>query len=685
MTEAPRRTQTERGKRPSFCYESVISPPALSATYPGHMCPFDEESATEQRAGDTTGHASSHPLDNESGGDSDDRPLNTRLLSTFGATAFLSAAAVAGACLAGSVWVAAGSLLLGGLLVAGLSAHVTRTVGPAGVHPEGRDAGSAHDPAGGEGERMQALTQLMSRTSGEGHLEESFRTFLREVREATDATYAALSIFDDDGDLAEFFTLGLTEAQKEEIGRPPEGEGLLGYIHEQQGMLHLDDMAQHSESVGFPDGHPPMQSLLAAPITYQGRPLGNLYLSDKEEVITFSEADAQFVESASEAAAVLINEKEVRLENERVRQELRHETEAIASILDRLADGDLTVDIPQDSDDEDIARVWDRLQGTVGNLRQMVEQVQEAAESTSASASQISASSDQMAASAEEQSAQAEEVAAAVEELNQTINENAKSVQRTAEAAQTGGEEARRGGDIVGETTEKMEEIAEVVDRAASTIERLGESSEEIGRVVDKIDEIAEQTNLLALNAAIEAARAGEEGKGFAVVAEEVRDLAEEADAATDEVAEMIGQVQSESDEAVERVRQGTERVDEGLELAGQAGDALEAIVDAIEEVEERADEIAAASEQQSTTSEEIARSIQSISTAARESAAGVTQVSGSADELEGLTERLRRGVQRFTLEAETESAQKRPSETAPQERASGRRSTKPHSPTASS
>jgi len=628
----------------------------LSYFFPGAMCPFDQESAPDQQTTRPAGHALSRSAGDGPGGEKDGTRLATRLLLTFGATALLSAAAVTGACLAGSVWAAGGSLLVGGALAAVLSAHVARTEGQPGVHHQEEHSGKAHVRE--EGERMQALTQLMSHTSAEDDLEAAFRTFLREVREVTEAKYAALSIFNDDGDIAEFFTLGLTEEQKERIGGLPEGEGLLGYIHEQQGMLHLDDMTQHSESVGFPDGHPPMQSLLAAPITYQGRPLGNLYLSDKEDVITFSDADVQFVESASEAAAVLINEKEFRIENQRVRQRLRHETEAIASVLDRLADGDLSVDIPQDSEDEDIARVWDRLRGTVDSLRQMVEQVQEAAASTSASASQISSSSDQMAASTEEQSAQAEEVAAAVEELNQTINENAKSVQRTAEAAETGGQEARRGEEVFDKTAEKMEEIAEVVDRAARTIERLGNSSGKIGQVVDRIDEIADQTNLLALNAAIEASRAGEEGKGFAVVAEEVRELADEANAATDEVAGMIEQVQSEAQEAVERVQQGTKRVDEGLELTGQAGETLDTIIDSIEEVEERAEEIAAASEQQSTTSEEIARSIQSISTAAQESAAGVTQVSGSADELNKLTEELRQGIQQFNLGVEGNSSQ---------------------------
>jgi methyl-accepting chemotaxis protein len=85
--------------------------------------------------------------------------------------------------------------------------------------------------------------------------------------------------------------------------------------------------------------------------------------------------------------------------------------------------------------------------------------------------------------------------------------------------------------------------------------------------------------------------------------------------------------------------------------LADQVGETIGEVVSSIEEVEERTDEIAAASEEQSTTSEEIARSVQSISTAAQESAAGVTEVSGAADDLERVTERLRKGVDAFVLE----------------------------------
>ncbi|MCS3612928.1 methyl-accepting chemotaxis protein [Salinibacter ruber] len=377
------------------------------------------------------------------------------------------------------------------------------------------------------------------------------------------------------------------------------------------------------------------------------------------------EARAQKEEAEKMAERLEKQKSSVEKQVEEATQELQAQKDALSEhvsqmleAMSRFADGDLSVRVRTDRDDE-IGDLFDGFNQAVGSVQQILSDVKEATRQTASTADQISSSSDQMAASAEEQSAQSEEVAAAVEELNQTIGENAKSVQSVAEAAGEGSRQARNGQEVVSEATAKIKEIAADVQDTAETIGRLQDSSEQISTVVETIDEIAGQTNLLALNAAIEAARAGgdeagtETGQGFAVVAEEVRELADETDQATSEISSIIGEVQSEIDEAVEAARRSSQNAKDGIDLSEKASETLSEIVSSIERVEQKADEIAAASEEQSTTSEEIAQSVQSISTAAQQSAAGVTQVSDVAGELESVTGKLQRRLQRFTVDEE--------------------------------
>ncbi len=606
--------------------------------------------------------------------------LTVRLLVAFGGTALFSAGAAAGPLLLSSTWAGVG-LLVGGLLVVGGGAvHVARSLGGAtdrlrraaaayrrGTPQEApslpssgplRDIGThLHHLAGTDTDRTQALAQIMNRTSAEDDLEAAFRTFLGDVRDVTEATYAALSIFDDDGDVENFYTLGITDEQKEQIGHLPEGEGLLGHIHEQQEMLDLDDMSQHPASVGFPEGHPPMESLLAAPITYQGQPLGNLYLSEKEDVTTFTRADAQFVESAAEAAAVLINEKRSRLKNKQMRTTLRQETKALADVLGQVADGNLAVEIPQDSADPDIARVWDRLDETIGSLRGVLGDATAASEKVAAASDQLAGTVDEMSAGAEEQSAQTDEVAAAMEEMSRTILDNAETVERTSQRAEHTKQAARENGDIIYRTIEKMEQIEDAVEQSTKTVDRLGRSSEEIGEIVATIDDIAKQTNLLALNAAIEAARAGEAGSSFGVVAQEVRDLAERTAQATEQIEAVIADVQSEVQAAVDAMNDGYEEVKQGIELADRAGGALDDMIDDVQQVADDIDNIAAATQQQSTTSEQITQSINEISSVTSQNARGVTRIADSTENLSALSNRLMSTVESFTLEDESSNA----------------------------
>lgn len=573
-----------------------------------------------------------------------------RVWAEGGAAVLVAVGTGLGAGWGGPVWVSVLLTVVGVLVAGGLVGHLAVRLGRGAC----RQAGVAEraQAAAERGARdIEALSGLIARTSREADLSDAFRAFLSEIREATAARYAALSIFDEDGQVEKFFTLGMTDAQKERIGRLPQGEGLLGHIHEQQEVLRLDAMSEHDASVGFPEGHPPMQSLLAAPITYRGEALGSLYLSDKDEDIVFDAADERLVRSAAEAAAVLINEKQIAIETDRMRQSLRRETDAIGAVLSRLAEGDLTVEVNRSSHDANLDALWERLAETVHGLRKLLGDVRQATTQLSSTSDQIAATTQQMAAGAEEQSAQTEEVASAMEEMSRTVLDNAKTTERTADLAARTERTAEANAEVVRETVAKMNEIGAVVERSVNTVRELGMSSEEIGEIVATIDEIADQTNLLALNAAIEAARAGEHGAGFAVVADEVRELAERTAQATARIEEMITGIQAETQRAVAAMDDGQQEVEEGIDLADQAGDALETMIGNVQEVTDDIGEIAAATEQQSTTSEQISHSVNSISTVTGQTAQGVTEIATSADVLADLSDQLVGAIDQFKFQ----------------------------------
>jgi len=370
----------------------------------------------------------------------------------------------------------------------------------------------------------------------------------------------------------------------------------------------------------------------------------------------FNEMVANMENSSEVLRAEKVNAETENLKAEEAVRELEAQKQYLSSSVDRMlremgrfAQGDLTVHLEAERDDE-IGQLYAGFNRAVSNIRSLFEQIRQAVVSAVSAATQISSATEELSAGAQEQSIQAGEVAAAVEEMARTIVENAQNATRTAEVAQKNGQVAREGGQVVGQTVEKIREIAEVADQSAQTVERLGVSSRQIGEIVGVINEIADQTNLLALNAAIEAARAGEQGRGFAVVADEVRKLAERTTQATKQIGDMIKTIQFEASEAVQAMQRGNEEVRVGIGLADQAGEALQQIVTETQNTVDLINQIAAASEEQSTTSEEISRSVESITTVTEESAQGLSEIARSSDALNQLMDDLRGLVAQFKL-----------------------------------
>jgi signal transduction histidine kinase len=133
---------------------------------------------------------------------------------------------------------------------------------------------------------------------------------LQASKELTNARYAALGIPSGSGELETFITLGLSEDQIEQISHRPVGEGLIGEMLRTGESIRIPDIPEDPRSVGFPDGHPDMQSFLGVPIAAYGRRLGHIYLTDKIDAPAFSLEDQRFIEMlAAHAAAAIENAK----------------------------------------------------------------------------------------------------------------------------------------------------------------------------------------------------------------------------------------------------------------------------------------------------------------------------------------------------------------------------------------
>jgi methyl-accepting chemotaxis protein len=276
---------------------------------------------------------------------------------------------------------------------------------------------------------------------------------------------------------------------------------------------------------------------------------------------------------------------------------------------DRLAAGDLTVEVNASSRDE-AGQVLLAMQRMIRKLSEVISEVNSGAEALAGASEQVSATAQSLSQASSEQAAGVEQTSAAIEEMTGSISKNTENAKITDGMAAKAAHDASEGGEAVKATATAMKQIAQKIGI---------------------IDDIAYQTNLLALNAAIEAARAGEHGRGFAVVAAEVRKLAERSQIAAQE----IGAVASSS-----------------VELAEKAGKLLEQMVPNIKKTSDLVQEIAAASEEQAAGVGQINSAVGQLSQATQQNASSSEQLAATAEEMNSQALNLQRAMSFFSVAA---------------------------------
>ena len=176
-----------------------------------------------------------------------------------------------------------------------------------------------------ENQRLRELVALVGRLGRQATTNQDVPAILQEVVDAactlTGARYGALATFDASGQIQRLTTHGLSKKERDRIGRLPQGLGVLGALSDSRAPLRLEDLHRHPSSVGFPEHHPPMKTLLGASITHGDELLGNLYLTEKIEGQQFTADDEELLVLFTAQAAMAIRDSN---QHRRVEAERAH-------------------------------------------------------------------------------------------------------------------------------------------------------------------------------------------------------------------------------------------------------------------------------------------------------------------------------------------------------------------------
>ncbi|MFW5898992.1 MAG: GAF domain-containing protein [Jiangellaceae bacterium] len=207
---------------------------------------------------------------------------------------------------------------------------------------------------------MHALLDAVVAIGHELDLEVVLRRIVEAATRLVEARYGALGVIGDDGELAQFVPVGITEDEIEQIEEWPHGRGLLGLLIKEPQTLRLPDIAGHPESYGFPEGHPPMRTFLGVPIRVRDEVFGNLYLTEKTGGREFDEQDEVIINALATAAGVAVENARLYEETRRREAWLDASAELTRSLLSGSGPGDaytLVATRARDMSDAEVAAV----------------------------------------------------------------------------------------------------------------------------------------------------------------------------------------------------------------------------------------------------------------------------------------------------------------------------------------
>jgi signal transduction histidine kinase len=156
-------------------------------------------------------------------------------------------------------------------------------------------------------DRLAALHQVSLELVQDSSIDSLLQRIARIACEQAGATYGAIGVRGEGGQMERFITVGIDEDQIKKMDHLPIGLGLIGVIADAEGPIRVDTIQTDPRRIGFPENHPEMTSLLGVPIRLGYQRLGQIYLTDKIDGTAFTPDDERVIETLAAYAAVAIS------------------------------------------------------------------------------------------------------------------------------------------------------------------------------------------------------------------------------------------------------------------------------------------------------------------------------------------------------------------------------------------